>query len=241
MSDTTVQPASPPVRRTRPLLAWVGAILALGGAFLLPFLVAAARTTDPSEIPGVDAVAGVIVVGMFGVAPLGLGLWLLYAGVPTLPARLRSAASKSATTGFWLAVWTWLIGSSLGRTTLGAMVVVAGAIVLPRGARWAGAFAAITAYSVLDPLVNAFRPRWWVHTVQSLAGWIVLFMFCGGISEADRLGEDAMVFLFPVMLYPGALGLSGVLRLMRWKPRAPGGGSLPTVPRARSTERDVDV
>jgi hypothetical protein len=215
MSDTTVRPGPAATRRARPVVATLGAILAAAGAFLLPFLVYAAKTTDTDSTPAIDFVSDIIVV-WFGLVPLGLGLWLLYIGAPALPSVLRARASSLATRDLWLRVGGWLLSSSIGRAVAATIVTVGAALMLPRGTRWLGAFAAITGYSVVDPVMNAFRPAWWLHTAQSVAGWVVLLIACGAISEIDKLGEGSMVFLAPVMLYPMALGLSGLVRLTRW-------------------------
>jgi hypothetical protein len=219
MTGTTVAPAA---RRTRPLVAALGAILAAGGAFILPFLVYAAKTTDTDSTAGIDFVSDIILV-WFGLVPLGLGLWLLYIGAPALAPALRARAAALASRDFWQRAWTWARSWSIGRTVLAAVVTIAAALVLPRGTRWLAAFAALMSYSVADPLLNAFRPRWWIHTAQSLAGWLVLFVMSAVLAEIDHAGEGGMLFIAPVMLYPAAIGLGGLLRFAQWLRQAPDG------------------
>ena len=57
------------------------------------------------------------------------------------------------------------------------------------------------------------RPSWWRAAAFSVLGWIGLFIaIMGAIESVRHLGEDAMVFLLPFMLYPIALAVSGVVR-----------------------------
>jgi hypothetical protein len=51
----------------------------------------------------------------------------------------------------------------------------------------------------------------------SVAGWMVLFMLGAGVSQT--MGSDAMVFLFPMMVFPVALLLGGLVRLVRGRTR----------------------
>jgi hypothetical protein len=202
--------------RTRPVVAAIGAALACIGAFLLPFVISAALGPTSDTTAGINAFAGVIVVGLGGVGPLALGLWLLYIGAPTLPAKLRASLASAGTRAFWRRVGTKLASSPLGRAALAFAAAGIGAMLLPARSGWFAVFVVLMIYSVADPAINALRPRWWIATAQSVVGWFVLFMMGGAFSEADRLGESAMVFLAPVMLYPIALGISGLIRLVRW-------------------------
>lgn len=69
-------------------------------------------------------------------------------------------------------------------------------------------------YPFLDvPRIHS-RPSWWRAAAFSVLGWIGLFIVIMGATESVRhLGEDAMVFLLPFVIYPIALAISGVVRL----------------------------
>jgi hypothetical protein len=104
------------------------------------------------------------------------------------------------------------------------MVIAAAAIVTRKaGPIGLTAFFALTAYSILDPLVFAGqRGRWLGLAGRSIAGFVLLFVACTPAGAA--LGEGGMIFLFPFLVYPPALVVGGVLRLilnLRARPPAP--------------------
>ena len=69
-------------------------------------------------------------------------------------------------------------------------------------------------YPFLDVPRILSRPSWWRAAAFSVVGWIALFIAIMAATESVRpLGDDAMVFLLPFMLYPIALAVSGVVRL----------------------------
>ena len=45
----------------------------------------------------------------------------------------------------------------------------------------------------------------------------MLFAAAAVISELDGMREGAMVFVLPLMIYPLALAISGVIRLLRFQ------------------------
>jgi len=105
----------------------------------------------------------------------------------------------------------------LSSPALGAAVLVAtGAASLFVGEATAMvAMGALTAYSVLDPVVNVTRRSWWSGAAISCAVWLALFLALPAFSEAVApVREGLMVFLVPMMVYPTALVLSGVARLL---------------------------
>ena len=69
-------------------------------------------------------------------------------------------------------------------------------------------------YPFLDVPRIFSRPSWWRAAAVSVLGWMGLFIAIMAATESVRpLGEDAMIFLLPFMLYPIALAVSGVVRL----------------------------
>jgi len=74
---------------------------------------------------------------------------------------------------------------------------------------------AICVYSIGTAVVNALRPRWWLHTAMSLVAWLLLFVLLnatGGAIQGKPIGEDAMVLLMPMMVFPLLLIASGIYR-----------------------------
>jgi hypothetical protein len=69
-------------------------------------------------------------------------------------------------------------------------------------------------YPAFD-VIHILRYRsWWRGVLIAAPIWFVLFVLLVGIADARRpMREDAMVFLFPFMLYPIAIAVSGVVRL----------------------------
>jgi len=94
------------------------------------------------------------------------------------------------------------------------VVAVAAAISRDRNVTVLAAFAASTVYSIVDPFLVAARSGPWPRLAMlSVAGWMVLFVLGAGVSQS--MGSDAMVFLFPMMVFPVALLLGGLVRLVR--------------------------
>ena len=87
-------------------------------------------------------------------------------------------------------------------------------ILLLREAGLVVGLAGLCLYPFLDVPRILSRPSWWRAVALSVLGWIGLFIAIMAATESVRpLGDDAMVFLLPFMLYPIALAVSGVVRL----------------------------
>jgi hypothetical protein len=94
----------------------------------------------------------------------------------------------------------------------GLAVGIAAALGARKGTLMAVAFLVLTAFSIADPIVVARRRGSWLGGIGlSLCGWILLFFV--GAATADGMGTDGMIFLFPMMAYPGAIAVSGIVRL----------------------------
>ncbi len=203
-------------RPHRPVLAAIGGLLAAAGALFLPAIVSAVRGSSPDMSPEMDLFSDVLAVTLFGVAPLAFGLWLLYLGAPSLPGRMRAGAAALASARSWSAIVGRLAASSLGRALLMLVGVAIAALLMPAGTRGLPVFLALMIYSIKEPMQNAYRPRWWASTIKSVAGWFLLFMAAGAISEVDKMGDGTMIFLAPFMVFPALIALSALIRLVRW-------------------------
>lgn len=182
-------PEQTPARPVRRLVAWSGGVIALAGTLMLLLVILS---------PPPDAAVVVFAVLVTVVPPLGLGIWLLHRGAPSLLRRLRSSAASLGTTAFWRSVTRTLMGtlarrqliaSPIRRAALGVRITTVAFGSAPKGARWVGIFAAITIYSFTDPAINAFKPRWWLNARKCLAGFIVLTVLAVIISEVDDMRE----------------------------------------------------
>lgn len=82
------------------------------------------------------------------------------------------------------------------------------------------AFWAITGFTLLSPLVNAFRPNWWRNTglyiISLLAFWFLLdpLMEPASTRQGTSIGEGAIVLLFPMILPFIAVPVSGVIKVL---------------------------
>jgi hypothetical protein len=205
----------PGVGRPRRLIAAApGALLALAGALVLMLLV-----VSPPQDTG-TFLFGVLV---FALPSLMLGLGLLHFGWPSLLPQVKTRLVRLGRLDVWRHALRQtarafapakLSASPLRRAALALSIAILGYYLAPRGARSVGVFAAITAYSIADPVINTLRSHWWVNAIKSLAGFIVLFIASGLIADADRIGEAGMIFMLPLMIYPVALGLSGLIRFI---------------------------
>jgi hypothetical protein len=202
----------------RPLLKGLGIVLILFGLVALGPAIAGARTKTPGVGADVQWVVGGAFVFALVVLPVGLGVVLVLigdrdlpsrwaAGIRSWPARLRrrlepAALQRALASPFGLLALAWLVGilPVLAGGEAGALVSALG----------------LTAMGVAQPMISAFFDRWWLHSAIGIVGWAALFMTLGGLPQVVALRESAMVYLLPFMVYPAALGVSGLLRLVLW-------------------------
>jgi hypothetical protein len=150
--------------------------------------------------------------------PLAAGLTAVGLGDRALLLRLLAAPPTYARSAWRVVLEPRLWGrrfvsTSVGRALL-ALVAVGGvtAAGAHQGMRVAVALLVLTVYSALDPIVVAVRRGSWLAGIAfSVAGWIPLFVI--GAATANGMGDDSMIFLLPMMVYPCAIGTSGIVRL----------------------------
>jgi hypothetical protein len=87
---------------------------------------------------------------------------------------------------------------------------------------WVFSLAGLCLFSVVSPLTCALGSHWWRDTLISIAAWIGIFMVLGMLPAITILREGATVFLLPMMVYPVAVLISGLVRLARWRMRPVG-------------------
>ena len=104
----------------------------------------------------------------------------------------------------------------------GGTGVVIAAITVPLILVWHAAapfivLAALVAYPFLDTPRTLAGRSWWRGALVALPVWVIVFAVLSGLVEAVQpLGEAAMVYLAPFMLYPFALAIAGLVRLAYW-------------------------
>jgi hypothetical protein len=107
-----------------------------------------------------------------------------------------------------------LFQSSPGRAAVVIAVTLALMLLGPGVAAWGG-FAAVMIFSITDPFLVLRSRSWWAGALVSVPCWIAVFVILGGAAtQVGHLREGAMIFLLPMMIYPIALTVSGVVRLM---------------------------
>jgi hypothetical protein len=189
-------------------------VLAFAGAVVLLLLV-----VSPPE----DRGAFLFGLLIFALPTLLLGLGLLHFGWPSLLPAVQTRLARVGHRAYWQHALgrtaaafapAQLAASPVRRAALALLIALLGFFLAPRGARWVGVFAAITVYSIADPIINTFRSRWWLNAIKSLVGFVLLFIASGLIGDADRIGEGGMIFILPLMMYPVALALSGLIRFV---------------------------
>jgi hypothetical protein len=79
-------------------------------------------------------------------------------------------------------------------------------------------FVVTTVYAIASPVLIAFRRWWFVNAILCTVGMIVLLLITPVlglfVSGHESLGETQMLLVLPVMIFPCALVLSGILRFL---------------------------
>jgi hypothetical protein len=208
---------SPAARPRRTWLAVFGLCLTLPGLLILITEgVEIARGLAPSEQTPWDVT---ILVLLTGAVLVLLGLRLAYAGDPEIGRRLGVDLRRSVT-----ALTDGSTRLRLIRTSAGLAFVTAVATLLVMAIWKEGspliALAGTMLFSIVDPIFNFSRRSWWVGSFISIPVWIALFMTLAQTAEAIApMREGAMIFILPMMVYPAALGLSGLARFWMWAGR----------------------
>jgi hypothetical protein len=193
-------------RLLRVLAGVTGIIVTLFGAV---FFIATAGSLHRSSAA---FTSDVVTVFVFLAILLG-GLWLVHVGWPgsmgRLPRRVFTRDFLYSPAGH--APLAYLAGAAL-------MLVAGKAALLV-------VLAVAVAYAVGSPALIALRPRWWLNAILSTFAGIVLVVLLPATGEwltHQRFGDDAMVLLFPIMVFPAALFCSLLLRVFVNRNRARG-------------------
>lgn len=111
---------------------------------------------------------------------------------------------------------TKALRSPLAWIAIGAIATILPMAVAGESA-WPVSLAGLCLFSVASPLAGGLGHQWWRDTVVSLVAWVVIFVIAGQLPAMNALREGAMVFMLPMLIYPVALLVSGVIRLVRWR------------------------
>jgi hypothetical protein len=80
-------------------------------------------------------------------------------------------------------------------------------------------FGALMLFSIGGPVLVLLGRSFWLGTLAVVVSWLGLFLGIGMVTElvpGSHLGENAMVLLLPMMVFPGLLALVGCVRLFLW-------------------------
>jgi uncharacterized membrane protein YhaH (DUF805 family) len=103
-----------------------------------------------------------------------------------------------------------------GAAGLALVIVSVPLVILARQAGAFVAFAAMCLYPILDVPRTLGRRSWWVAAAISVAVWIVVFVVLAATADAvGPIGEAGLIFVVPIMTYPIALVIAGLVRLER--------------------------
>lgn len=78
---------------------------------------------------------------------------------------------------------------------------------------------ALLLFSVGAPVLVVLGRWFWLGSLAAVLSWLGLFLGLAAASELAHpggMGEGGMVLLFPMMVFPPALGLAGLVRLVMW-------------------------
>ena len=112
-----------------------------------------------------------------------------------------------------------LLRLPLAWIAIGVVGTLAPMVVLPSGAGWPISLLALTLFSVAGPLACALSDSWWIYTVLTGVAWVVTFVAVGETPGLKALRELATAYLLPMMVYPIAVPVSGMIRASRRKGR----------------------
>jgi hypothetical protein len=191
----------------------VGLCIASIALLIEAILVAFAISTGLHDAGEAFAIAFFLFVGGFLVA---LGFWIAHVGDPGIGARfvhdVVGNLDALRTPGALVA----LLRTSGGLALATAIVAIPMMIVSRAGSGVVGMMASMV-FSIVDPVLNLFRQSWWRGAFVSAGTWFLLFVAFAAIANGlQPMHEGAMIFLLPMMVYPAALALSGVIRLVMW-------------------------
>jgi hypothetical protein len=199
-----------PQRRPRTWLAMLGLAIALS-VFLVDAVIVLGAFSDDSLSQGANGLILVFFVLLSAIPLLG-GLRLAHAGDPEMGRRFIS--DLRARLG-QLRHPIGLVRTSAGLAFVTALVSVPAMIILRDAAPSIGPFA-LTIFSLIDPLANIRQRSWWVGAFVSAASWFVLFLVTVATTDIVSDQDVQIGFILPLMAYPAAMALSGLIRFLQW-------------------------
>ena len=203
---------APPNARRRSWLTVLG--LALCGPALFFLALAISVTWRELVAGGTQQRVFSLLFLAIGSLPLGLSLGLAEWGDPGVLGRLAGGLVRGLRSALSPSGLRDLARHPPGLALLTAVVAAGAMWLVPASAALLVVLLALCAFAVADPLLNVWRHSWWAGALLSAPSYAALFLGLSMLADArNELGEDSMVLLFPMMLYPVTLGASGLLRL----------------------------
>jgi len=208
-----------PPHKRRTWLAMLGLTIVLGTVLVDATLVGGAFS-DHSPSRGSTMVIMVTLL-LLSALPLLGGLRLAHAGDPEMAGlfisdlRARAVQCRNPLT---------LVRTSAGFAFVTALVSVPAMIVWRELAPLIGPFA-LAVFSLIDPFTNIGRRSWWPGALVSAASWFVLYLVTAVTTDVVSDDPDAQIgFILPLMVYPAAMALSGLIRFLSWLRHRPRDG-----------------
>ena len=200
-----------PPHKRRTWLAMLGLSIVLGTLLVDATLVGGAFS-DHSPSRGSTMVIMVIFL-LLSALPLLGGLRLAHAGDPEMARlfisdlRARAVQCRNPLT---------LVRTSAGLAFVTALVSVPAMIIWREAAPVIGPFA-LAVFSLIDPLTNIRRRSWWTGALVSAASWFVLYLVTAVTTDVVSNQPGVQIgFILPLMVYPAAMVLSGLIRFLAW-------------------------
>jgi hypothetical protein len=200
-----------PQRRRRTWVAMLGLAIALG-VLLFDAVIVLGAISDNTLFQGANGLILVVFVLLSAIPLLG-GLRLAHAVDPEMGRRFISDLRAGVGS---LRRPIGLVRTSAGLAFVTALVSVPAMIIWRAAAPSIGPFA-LTIFSLIDPLANIRQRSWWIGAFVSAASWFVLFLVTSATTDIMSNQPDVQIgFILPLMAYPAAMALSGLIRFLQW-------------------------
>jgi MFS family permease len=189
----------------RRLVGVVGIALAFVGVVVLIYAVFSRQLPPGSEDDRTLA------IGFFGFVTAA-GAFLAHVGFPGIWSGLAQSSGLRLTS-------VSTLRHPIAHTLLLFIVDIVLAAIVPGKAAILTSFLVMCVFVVANPVLIATGPRWPLRALISAVCFVLLLGGGAGVAEAvsgQQFGDDAMIFLLPLMIYVVALPASGLFRLTAW-------------------------
>lgn len=191
------------------VLRGLGVLLG-SGLFVLAGLVIYLSISGQSSVSNRIADLFFLAVGL-------LGLWLIHVSVPGTMGRFLAEVPGAGRGLLGVLVRPRAFLNPIALSIWILVGIAAASVVRPTEA-WLAGLIGFAIFTLVAPLAIAWQEHWWGRMLLTVWLGLVMFVASGALPQAitgREPGEGAMLYLAPLMWFPVALILSGVIRLMR--------------------------